>query len=76
MLILSDAKIAIRGPDHVRVEGRLEPHAAKIAHFIAELGLQRGTVRHRSGRYLFSRHFDPATEQRLRNFLMNECPLK
>jgi hypothetical protein len=76
MLILSDAKIDVRGPDDVRVEGRLEPHGARIAHFIAELGLRSGTIRHRSGRYLFSRDIDPATQQRLRNFLMNECPLK
>ena len=76
MLVFSDAKITVRPSGAIRVEGILIGHRAKIIQFIGELGLSRGTIRLRSGRYVFSRHIDPGTRQRLRNFLVNECPLK
>ena len=76
MLILSEAKITIRARGLVRVEGTLRPYQIRIAQFIGELGLSRGVIRLRAGHYIFSRHFSERVQQRLRNFLVNECPLK
>ncbi|MBE7463348.1 MAG: hypothetical protein HS116_07575 [Planctomycetes bacterium] len=76
MLIFSQAKVTVRGPGEVRVEGLLEPHAIKIKHFVGELALERATIRYRWGRWLFSGVEDPGTRQRLLNFLVNECRMK
>ena len=76
MLILSRAKISIRGVGRAVVEGGLAPHTGKIVAFLQDLGLKSGTVHHRFGRYVFSRDIDPGAGQRLRNFLVNECPMK
>lgn len=72
MLILSDAKLTIRGGT-VRVEGAWARHAGRIQAFVKDLGLTAGTVRRRGGRHLFSRHIPEMAHQRLRNFLVNEC---
>ncbi len=76
MLFLSQAKITVRAPGDVRVEGLLEPHAIKIKHFVADLQLERMTVRYRWGRFVFPSGMEPGTRQRLLNFLVNECPMK
>ena len=76
MLILSKAKVTIREAERPRVEGLLEPYRAKIATFVADLGLASGTIRYRYGKFVFSRNIDPAIRQRLLNFFVNECPLK
>ncbi len=76
MLILSDAKITLRASGEIRFEGRFVPHAARISRFLRELGLGRGTIRRRWGRFVFSREFDESTRQRLRNFFHSECPMK
>lgn len=76
MLILSDARITVKGRGKIAVEGGWAPHGRKIAAFIADVGLERGTVSHRFGSCVFSRHIPDGVRQRLRNFLVNECPLK
>ncbi len=76
MLIVSRAKISIRGVGRADVEGGLAPHTGKIVGFLQDLGLKSGTIRHRFGRYVFSREIDRSARQRLRNFLVNECPMK
>jgi hypothetical protein len=76
MLILSQAKIAVDRNGGVRVEGLLEPYAARITEFAAELGLRNATIRYRNRAYVFSRNIDDSTRQRLRNFLVNCCPIK
>ena len=75
MLILSKALVSIDRQGRVRVEGALERHAAKIRTLAAEAGLRGATIRHLFGRYVFSRAVRPEMRQRLRNFLLNECPL-
>jgi len=74
MLILSQAKITIRNGSDLTIEGFLASHHAKISNAIMELGITKGTIRYRSGRYLFSASIDPERQQQLRNFLFNECP--
>lgn len=76
MLFLSRAKIRVDVQGRVRVEGLLEQYTARIADFVAELGLRNATVRFRNGHYVFSRGIDEVTQQRLRNFLVNRCPLR
>lgn len=75
MLIVSDAEIAVREPGDVRVEGRLVRHRARVVDFLTHLGLAHAAIHHRFGRYVFSRNIDPPVRQRLRNFLINECPV-
>lgn len=76
MLILSDAMIKVLSPGSIRVEGKFVPHRVRILHFVQDLGLARGTVRRRFGRFVFSREFDESLQQRFRNFIAAECPLK
>ena len=79
MLILSRAKIAIAphaAGRRVRVEGVWARYRVRIKDFFQDLPVERGTVRLRSGRILMHGDFDPSTEQRVRNFLVNECPVK
>jgi len=75
MLILSTAKVTVKQPGEVSVEGKLARYATRISQFIDEIGLRHATIRLRFERYVFSRNIDPPTRQRLRNFLVNECPL-
>lgn len=76
MLILSQAKVTVDGNGEIAVEGMLTPHRARIVAFLRDLGLRGMTIRYRGGRYLFSRSIDAGTQQRLRNFLVNECPVR
>ncbi|MCZ7646548.1 MAG: hypothetical protein M5U26_14890 [Planctomycetota bacterium] len=76
MLLLSTAKITVRGKGEVRVEGRWATHRIRIARFLDDLGLERVAIRLRFGRIVFSGDLDAGTQQRLRNFLVNECPVK
>lgn len=73
MLIISQAKVTVRKPGEVRVEGTFLRHRVKIEHFLAELGLENATIRLRSGQLIFSRNVDPSLHQLLRNFFVNEC---
>jgi len=75
MLIVSQARIRVDRRGRVAVEGLLRPYETRIRQFIADLGLRRGTIRYRRGRYQFSRRIGPRARQRLLNFLHNECPL-
>lgn len=75
MLILSTAKITIRGLGQVQVEGPWQRHEAAIRLFLSELGLTSGTIRLRFGRHRFSSAIPSELHQRLRNFLVNECPI-
>ena len=56
--------------------GTLETHAEKIRTFLRELGISKGAVTCNNKRVTFSRHIDSALHQRIRNFLVNECPTK
>ena len=76
MLVLSSAKVTIRETGEIDVEGWLKRHRVKIVHFLQDMGLTHGTIRHRFGRFVFSKEIDRGAEQRLRNFLINECPMK
>ena len=76
MLILSKAKITVRGPDDVRVEGQWSHCAARIRGAMMEMGVGRGTIRYRFGRIVFSGDIDGEKRQRIRNFLVNSCPLR
>jgi len=74
MLFLSRSKVTVREPGDVRVEGELRRYHARIAAFVKDLGLSNAVIRHRLGRFIFSGNVDAATQQKLRNFFINECP--
>ena len=76
MLILSTSKITIQQPGKVKVEGELRKYRVRITQFMAELHLGRATIHYRFGRYVFSGNIDARMQQRIRNFLFLECPLK
>lgn len=76
VLVLSTAKITVREEGQVRVEGWLKRYSARIEAFVEELGLRHVTIHHRSGRFRFSRGIDVGTRQKIRNFLVNECPFR
>ena len=76
MLILSQAKISVNTHGGVKLEGVFKQHASRVIEFIVSLGLRKATIRYRHGRFLFSRNVDPATQQRVRNFLLNLPALK
>ncbi len=76
MLFLSEAKISIRSPSDVYVEGGWKRYETSIVHFLQDLGLSKGTIRLRFGRYVFSSSVDPEVHQQLRNFLVNECRIR
>lgn len=75
MLFLSDAKITIREPGNIQVEGKLKPYKVRINHFLTDLGLEHTTIKLRFGKYIFSNHITPETRQRILNFLFNQCPI-
>lgn len=75
MLLFAEAKVTVDRRGRVSVSGSLERHRARIATFIGELGLRRVSVSLRKGKYRFRGSLDGRMEQRLRNFLVNECPL-
>jgi len=72
--IFPDSKISVSREGKVRITGVLAPYHSRIAFFINELGLRGVTIRHWSGRFYFPRSLDAGTQQRLRNFLLAECP--
>jgi hypothetical protein len=72
--IFPDSKISVSREGRIRITGVLAPYQSRIAFFINELGLRDVTIRHRSGRFYFPRSLDARTRQRLRNFLLAECP--
>jgi len=76
VLFLSRAKITVDKAGHVLVEGLWERYAARIEAFVTDTGLRDCTVRFRNGRCVFSGNADESTQQRVRNFLVNQCPLK
>ena len=76
MLILSKAKVTVGEAGDVRVEGAWERYRIIIERLLTELRLERVTIRYRSRRFIFSRNVDPAMQQRLRNFFVNQCPVR
>jgi hypothetical protein len=75
MLLVSRAAVSVDGEGNVTVEGAWARHAKRITEFAAELGLRRAKARHRFGRIVFS-GVEEGLQQRLRNFLVNECPVR
>lgn len=76
MLIFSQSKITIRESGNISVEGELQRYQVKIRQFLTELPVQHATIHYRFQRYVFSKNIDTRVQQRIRNFLFNECPLK
>lgn len=76
MLLFSRAGITLGRAGRIELEGAARACRARLAPFFAELGLERGRIRYRLGRWRFSRHFDAETRQRILNFLVNECPMR
>jgi hypothetical protein len=76
MLLFSDAKVTVRGPGDVRVEGRIARHAPRIGEFFDRLGIAPLKVTLRGERWRVSPPQDPRVEQRIRNFLVNDCPVR
>jgi len=79
MLLFSRAAISVRRVDGirtVRVEGEWKAHRIRIEHFVNELPADNLVVRHLFGRIRVRGLQNPALEQRLRNFLVNDCPLR
>jgi len=75
MLIFSSAKVTVDKQGNVRVEGTLRRHHVRITEFVKNQGLNKVTVRIRGKRLIISGNVDIAAQQRLRNFIVNECRL-
>lgn len=79
MLILSTALIRIKtapgGSKAITVEGKWEQYATRIRQWFEDLGIESGTVRVRFGKIIFG-GIPENLHQRIRNFLVNECPLR
>ena len=76
MLFLSRAKITIKSVGDVTVEGDLQRYQVRIRQFLTDLHVRQATIHYRFERYVFSKNIDARIQQRIRNFLFNECPLK
>jgi len=76
MLFFSRSKITFREPGNITIEGDLHRYSVKIRHFFTELPIRHATIHYRFQRYVFSKNIDAGMQQRIRNFLFNECPLK
>ena len=74
MLLFAKAKIKVNKAGQVTVRGSWEKYRARIVQFIDELGLTGVTITLSGSNYRFSSSLDSSTRQRLRNFLINECP--
>ena len=74
MLVFSKSRITVTPRSGVTVEGSWERYAARIRTFLKDLPVEQGSIRLLWGRVRFSRHFDAGLRQRIRNFLVNECP--
>jgi hypothetical protein len=55
------------------VSGLWSKYSTRISDFVSDLGVTGITVRYRRGRYRFSNGVDERTQQRIRNYLVNEC---
>jgi len=75
VLGFAQARIRVGRHGQVAVSGDWKRYTARIADFVSELGLRRASITYYRGRYRFSRNVDPSTQQRLRNFLVNRCPI-
>ena len=75
-MIFSQAKIIVSASGHVRVSGHWSKYSARISNFISDLAVTGITVRYRRGRCHFSKGVDQRTQQRIRNYLLNECPVR
>lgn len=75
MFFISEAKVTVDRRGRVSVSGSLERHRARIVTFMGEVGLRKVRVSLRKGKYRIRGSLDGRTEQRIRNFLINECPL-
>lgn len=75
MFLFAEARVTVDRRGRVTVSGTLERHRAKIVTFIGELGLRKVSVSLRKGKYRFRGSLDGRMEQRIRNFLVNECAL-
>ncbi len=72
--LFPESKIVVARDGSVKITGLLAQYHNRIAPFIRELGVAGVTVRYGSGRFIFPRSVDDGTQQRLRNFIMAECP--
>jgi len=72
--LFPESKITVSASGAVKISGLLAEYQSRIAFFIQELGLTNVTIRYGSGRFYFPRSLDAGTQQRLRNFLLAECP--
>jgi hypothetical protein len=75
-VIFSQAKIVVSDSGRVRVTGHWSKYSARISDFLSDLAVTAITVRYRGGRYHFSKGVDQRTQQRIRNYLLNECPVR
>jgi hypothetical protein len=73
MLLFAKAKIKVDKAGQVTVKGAWEKHRVNITHFCEELGLKDATVTLTGSGFRFSGSISAATQQRIRNFLVNEC---
>jgi hypothetical protein len=72
--LFPESKITVARDGRVRISGMLAQYQSRIAPFIRELGLAGVTIRYGAGRFYFPRAVDDGTRQRLRNFILTECP--
>ena len=72
--LFPESKIVVACNGGVKIIGLLAQYQNRIAPFIRELGLAGVTIRFGSGRFYFPRSVDAGTQQRLRNFILAECP--
>lgn len=76
MLILSEGKISIAKNGDVSVEGKLQKYEMHIRMFFRDLGIKNMTIKYKKGRYIFPSGTKLIHQQQIRNFLINECPIK
>lgn len=72
--LFPESKITVARDGRVKISGLLAQYHNRIAPFIRELGLADVTIRFGGGRFYFPRSVDTGTQQRLRNFILTECP--
>lgn len=72
--LFPESKISVARDGSVKITGLLAQYHNRIAPFIRELGLAGVTIRYGNGRFFFPRALDAGIRQRLRNFILAECP--
>jgi len=72
--LFPESKITVARNGGVKITGLLAQYQNRIAPFIRELGLSDATIRFGGGRFYFPKSVDAGTQQRLRNFILAECP--